>query len=85
MAEFGLFTIGPTDATFANAAAASILAHADISAVSVVFSVPEINTVGWVITADSSFSGDDNDFLMLVIHELMVEGYTFSSMFLLAG
>jgi hypothetical protein len=77
--QFVFITTGYTDATHVNGKAANILAHADIDAVSVVISVPEINMIGWDIISTSGYTGDENDFLTLCAHLLLVEGYLFSA------
>jgi hypothetical protein len=77
--DFTFLTTGYTDATHVNSKAANILAHADIETVSVIVNIPEINMVGWYIASTTAYSGDDNDFLTLVAHLLLVEGYLFSS------
>jgi hypothetical protein len=77
--EYMFFTTGYTDATHVNAAAANILADAEIVSVSVVISVPEVNYLGWLIESETTFTGDDNDFLIYVTHLLLIEGYLMTS------
>lgn len=76
-----LYTTGFADATYGNAAAANILADSEIATVSIIWNVPEVNFVGWNIISESTYGGDENDFLMYVTHLLLVEGYLMTSFY----
>jgi hypothetical protein len=71
----GFHTNGYGDATHQNAAAAAMVAHADIANATVEWNVPELNYVFWGLFSEESYAGDDNDFIMLGAHLLLEQGY----------
>jgi hypothetical protein len=77
-----VLTTGYTDATHVNTAASAILAHADVATVQVHINIPELNLVGWYIASETTFTGDDNDWLVVMAHELLVQGYIMTSIVL---